>query len=111
MTTDTLTLPPLQQTLPGRSREYRLFNREFVDYDDLAGLHSRVTTDGWGVSYTSVYGEGDRVTLHIYDTAKLHAGGDYKHPLYGTTYDTLEDASRAAFDVGALAFMVYEDRR
>lgn len=101
--------PPIQQTLPGRSREYRLYTVADCDYGDFQA--STVTVGNWGVSYQSTYGEEGH-TLHIYDCVLLRSQSeDYKHPLYGTVYPTQEDANRAAFEAGCLAYMVYEQAR
>lgn len=108
----TTTLPDLQQTLPGRSRPYRLFTREHVDFDTFYGIHGLVTRDRWGVSYSQPMDENwkrtGEIEIHVYDVRST-PGETEKHPLYGTRYLSEVAARRAAFDAGVLAFMVYEE--
>lgn len=116
------TLPPLQHP-GGLHGGYRLFNVHDVTWELGCTLSPRnadgrgtVVIDGWGVSYSTGSwerrpGDGDgAVRLNAY---KYHGPeeGFENHELYGTTYDTQVEASRAAFEAGLLAFMVYEDER
>lgn len=102
--------PEVKQTLPGRSRPYRLYTVEDVDYADFAGKASTVTNTRWGVSYAHTYGE-DGWTLNVYDVSNLPEEGIEYHALNGTRYAEKEDANRAAFEAGVLAFMVYTEER
>jgi hypothetical protein len=103
MTTEsTMTAKPdLQQTLPGRSRAYRLYGQEYVEFDAFFGTHPLVVQAPWGVSYTQELGENyqrtGKIEMHVYDV-RTEQGVTIKHPLYGTTYDTDEAARRAAFE-------------
>lgn len=109
-----MTLPDLQQTLPGRSREYRLFTRDHVAFDTFYGIHNLVTCDRWGVSYSQEldpdWKRTGKTELRVYDVRST-PGETEKHALYGTTYLSEVAARRAAFDAGVLAFMVYEEDR
>lgn len=109
----TRTLPEIRQTLPGRSRPYRLYTVEHVDFDTFLGAHNLVVCGPWGVSYQQEMDENWNRTglteMRVYDVRSI-PGETVKHALYGTTYPTQEDASRAAFEAGVLAFMVYLDK-
>jgi hypothetical protein len=108
------TMPEIQQTLPGRTTPYRLFTVEHCDWEDFApaGLARPpvVTLAPWGTSYTQEMDENwertGMVEMHVYDVRSV-PGETVKHPLYGTTYPTQEQATRAAWEAGVLAFMVY----
>lgn len=98
--------------LGGMLKQYRLYTNEFADFDDFPeypegpGL---VVVGGWGVSYsTGGLDDDGRVTLRAYKCEGPEEGF-LDHELYGTKYDTRREASRAAFDAGLLAYMVYED--
>lgn len=107
------TLPEIRQTLPGRSRPYRLYTVDHVAFDTFYGVHNMVTLDRWGVSYHQEMDENWKSTgmveLRVYDVRSV-PGETVKHPLYGTTYYSDVAARRAAFDAGVLAFMVYVDK-
>jgi hypothetical protein len=103
--TDTTALPTLEGT---SSRKYRCYGIEHVPFDTYPaywdGGPATVARDGWGVSYHSGYGiQG--YELHAYEVPFTGA----KHELHGTLYASLRDASRAAYEAGLLAFLVYED--
>jgi hypothetical protein len=110
MTTDTL--PEIRQTLPGRSRPYRLFTVEHCAWGDYPSNRT-VTCDRWGVSYSQQYDENwertGLVELRVYDVSRMPEEDIEYHALHGTTYATSEDAKRAAFEAGVLAYMVYVD--
>lgn len=101
------TLPDLQQTLPGRSRPYRLFTVDHCDWEDFAPERV-VVNDRWGVSYRHTYGR-DGWVLSVYDVSGMPEEGIEYHALNGTEYDSKEEASRAAWEAGVLAFMIYEE--
>lgn len=109
----TRSLPEIRQTLPGRSRPYRLYTVDHVDFDTFYGLHSLVTCDRWGVSYQQEMDENwnrtGMIELRVYDVRST-PGETEKHALYGTTYLSEIAARRAAFEAGVLAFMVYLDK-
>lgn len=98
---------------------FRVYTRQHCSFDRFParndGGPSLVTVDGWGVSYSTdvshLYG-GERTDTQVkLSIAKNHGDeeGFEFHALNGTKYDTTRDAQRAAFDAGALGFMVYED--
>lgn len=76
-----------------------------VAYDE--GRGSLVADDGWSVSYESLSRwlssrpDDGKVTLNL-----RHNG--VPHVLNGTKYTTQEEASRAAYAAGALAWMTYD---
>ena len=100
--------PEVKQTLPGRSRKYRLYTSQDCDWGDFDA--SLVTCSPWGVSYSEVYGE-DFVTLKVYDVSGMPETDIVYHEVNGTTHTTRNDASRLAFEHGLLAYMVYETPR
>lgn len=97
---------------------YEFFTAEDTPFEDKVDLpeSALVTTDDWCVSYTSldrvlsapeVVAEDDgKVMLRIHRPFGGYGPGGDKHPLYGTKYDTRRDASKAAYEAGALKFMV-----
>lgn len=93
------------------TRDYRLYDRTHCDFDDFPsyreGGPATVVHAGWGVSYSMPHGDEKRVELNAYKY-EGEEEGFAKHELDGTFYDTMEDATRAAFEAGLLAFMVYE---
>lgn len=113
---------------PWRDGRYRIYTHEHLDFDALPsyrdGGPATVVVDGYSMSTSSVSrvlssasviaaDDGMR-TLNL-STPILDGEGSTavitgfdKHPLDGTRYATDVDARRAAFDAGALAFMVYE---
>lgn len=89
---------------------YRLYDRTHCDFDDFPAWPEgpgTVVHAGWGVSYSMPNSEHPKVVLHAYKF-EGEEEGFAKHELDGTEYDTKEDATRAAFEAGLLAFMVYE---
>ncbi len=109
----TATTPPVEgQIFPtGYDGRYRLYTIAHLPFDALPsyaeGGPAKVVLDPWDVSTTSpTEGEGGRVTLNVYPATSRQTGE--RHPLDGTRYDDREDADRAAYDAGLLAFMVYE---
>lgn len=76
----------------------------------------RVTT-GWNVSTTSlckffsspsvVAADDGMITLNVFRYASATSRECERHPLDGTRYPSKEDADRAAYDAGLLAYMVY----
>ncbi len=100
--------PDVQQTIPGKSREYRLYTIEDCDYGDFND--SLVTCTPWGVSYSLIYGQ-DGCTLKVYDVSGMPEEGVAYHEVDGTHHDTQKDAQRLAFEHGLLAYMVYEHPR
>jgi hypothetical protein len=103
---------------------YRLYTSEHLDFDALPsyrdGGPSLVVVDGYCMSTSSVSGFSSRAVLaaddgmHTLSLSKPVRGFEWditrrdKHPLDGTKYATAPDARRAAFDAGAMAYMVYE---
>ncbi len=100
--------PPIQQTLPGRSREYRLYTVADCDYGDFQA--STVTCTRWGVSYSHQYGTDVHV-LQVYDVSNMSEEGVEHHEVHGQEFSTQAEANRAAFEAGVLAFMVYVQGR
>lgn len=98
--------PEIKQTLPGRSNPYRLYTVEHCDWEDFAGKASTVTSTRWGVSYSHTYGE-DGWTLQVYDVSNMSEEGVEHHEIHGQVFDTQAEATRAAWEAGVLAFMVY----
>lgn len=124
-TNDAGTLPPLQGG--GFRGGYRLFNVRDLPWDERTRVLARAedgrgtcVIDGWGVSYTTGQtwegGNPGRaadiagVRLSAYKWEGPEEGFEL-HELNGTTYSTKAEATRAAYEAGLLAFMVYEDER
>ena len=100
----TYDVPEVRQSIPGRSRPYRLYTVDHIEFDTLYGQHPIVVTEGWGCSYSNVAGESEW-ELRVY---RVPVGEDYdQHPLYRTRYLSEVAAKRAAFEAGITAFMVY----
>lgn len=100
-------------------RNYRLFTRDHGSYYDFYNTRASRVTNGYLVSYSTldrtfsspevVAADDRKVTLNI---SRILGPAEFeKHELDGTRWDTADDAYRAAFDAGALAFMWYEDDR
>lgn len=114
---------------------YRLYTVDHVPFDRFPsysdGGPSTVTHNGWNISTSStcrvfsspsvVAADDGMHTLRVtrdgryVDTGVIGPHGtpvkEYvvtRHPLDGTKYATKRDADRAAYEAGALAFMVYE---
>ena len=98
-------LPEVRQTLPGRSRPYRLFTREHCDFADFPARRT-VVVDGWGVSYSHTYGE-EGWELRAY---RAPYTGEH-HDLHGSYWAEQDYAKQAAFQAGLLAFMIYVDNQ
>lgn len=108
-----LTKPALQQSAPG-SRPYRLYTAAHVAF----GAFPRYSEGGPALcaigpirtslsSPTSMWGgevADPRVTLYAY--APLHSDAP-NHPLHGTKYATVDEATQVQFEAGFLAYMVY----
>jgi hypothetical protein len=122
VTTPPTSVPPVLGTafdygFDGRYRLWTVANG--IDFDDMPpygeGGPATVAVDGWHMSTSSlsallstpsvVAADDGKVTLHLWRGDPHDAG---HHPLHGTKYDTHRDANRAAYEVGGLAFMVYE---
>ena len=123
------TLPEIQGGVEswGYDGRYRLYTNEHVEFDALPpyadGGPAMVVVDGYSMSTSNVSGFSSRAVLAADDgmftlnlSMPIRDGvGSMapilrfdKHELDGTKYATRHDASRAAFDAGTLAFMVYE---
>lgn len=101
--------PPLRETIPGVTRPYRLYTKDYVDFDTFYGVHPLVVTDGWGTS--QIIGKDEPVVLNVYRVpVDIHADRSHDHPLNRTMYPERVDASRAVFDAGITGFMVYLDK-
>lgn len=103
---------------------YRLYAREHIDFDALPSYHdggpAMVVINGYQTSTSNLSGfssaaalsaDDGKYTLNLSKPVRGPGGGIAgfdKHALDGTKYDTAREASRAAYDAGALAFMVYE---
>ncbi len=117
--TDTNVLPPLVTT---SWKPYRLFDKDFVSYEEgkerFPGA-ATVVVNGFSTSYSSlcrtlsspsVVAEDDgMVTLNIRRVNSSDNGLSEPHALNGSKYADKDAAQAAAFGVGALAFMVYEE--
>src|SRR6478735_7911205 len=90
---------------------YRLYLVDVAPFDSFPayehGGPSTVTVGDWCVSY-AMGGGIDGYELHVYRSFSDESAPGEHHPLYGTVYPTAHDARRAAYEAGALAFMVYE---
>jgi hypothetical protein len=109
---------------PWGDSRYRIYTHEHISFDALPsyrdGGPATVVVDGYSMSTSSVSGFSSRSVLaaddgmHTLSLSKPIRGDECeitrfdKHPLDGTKYAIERDAKRAAFDAGALAFMVYE---
>lgn len=121
--TATTTLPALLGYVHkhGYDGRYRLWTRSHgVDFDQLPsydqGGPATVPLDGWNVSTSTTTrvsydgggssAEGDGV--HTLSVWRGDPGRPARHPLHGTTYPSLRDADRAAYQAGVLGFFVKE---
>ena len=106
---------------------YRLYTVEHLPFDALPGYShggpSTVVTDGWSMSTSSICRFLSSASVaaaddgkHTLSLRRLRDGADHnsydpeaweKHELDGGRYALRSDASEAAYNVGALAFMVY----
>jgi hypothetical protein len=116
-TNDAGTLPPLQHP-GGLHGGYRLFNVNDLPWEDRGLVSAEavegrgiVVTDGWGTSQTTGGDLDGKVKLNAYRVPIDPEDGLDRHELDGTVYDTRLEATRAAYEAGITAFMVYEDRR
>lgn len=121
------------QTMTGETPElkgsslhggYRLYTRDELPFDDVPavidGGPATVVIDGWGVSYsTNIEWPGGRPNAAETDgrwqlKAYKFEGpeeGFARHEIDGTIYEDRREATRAAYEAGLLAFMVYEDQQ
>jgi hypothetical protein len=114
----TLTTPPLNSSA-GLRGGYRLWTAAHgLDFDAMPERGAQlVPFNGWHAPKTClcrsqssasvVAADDNMVTLGMWrgDAAKPQ-----RHALDGTKYPTHLDANRAAYNAGAMAFMVYEDQ-
>jgi len=121
---DIAAYPPIKGTkydwYDGR---YRIWTVNDIPFDRLATNEydrpGMVTHTEWGVSYPRmrrvlsspevVAADDGKIELSISRIEHKPEGGCdiIKHPLDGTRYDTDRDVSRAAYEAGVIAFMVY----
>ena len=112
-----------------KRRTYRLITVAEAPFDAFPpyseGGPAKVTNTEYSVSTSSLCGvlsspevvqrDDRKHTLNLSRRVPglpLSDPGAYeKHPLDGTKYATQRDADRAAYEAGALAFMVYDDSR
>jgi hypothetical protein len=101
---------------------YRLYTADHLPYDALPryrdGGPATVTLEPWSVSYSGldrmfssrsvVEADDGQWELHVYRVISQSPYANEKHPLYGTKYPTMDDASRAAYEAGCLGLMIYE---
>lgn len=111
-----MSAPELRQTVPS-SRPYRLWDTTHTTWADRPAGPT-VAHDGWNVSYSKIDrlwssqsiidGDDGKVTLRLF---RMSGDGQsiIHHELHGTKYDTADAAHEAAFGVGAIAVMVYEN--
>jgi hypothetical protein len=101
----TTALPPLEGV---SRRKYRCYGIEHVPFDTYPdywdGGPSIVVRDGWGVSYRS----GGGIQGYELRAYRVPFPGA-KHELHGTRYADQRSATRAAYEAGLLAFLVYEE--
>lgn len=119
-------LPQLEGTVQTwRDGRYRIYTVEHIDFDTLPqyrdGGPPMIAINGYNVSYSTLSRmfssanviaaddglHGLSIFTTLYDQDGMYAGSE-RHELDGTRYATQRDASRAAFEAGALGFMVYE---
>jgi hypothetical protein len=119
-------LPQLQGSIePWRDGRYRVYTVEHIEFDALPqysdGGPAMIALGAYNVSYrtldrmfssAAVIAADDgmhvlSIFTTLYDADGMYAGSA-KHELDGTRYPTQLDARRAAFEAGAIGFMVYE---
>lgn len=88
---------------------YRLYTVDVLPFDAVptwaGGGPALVAHTSWGVSQsTGAHIEGARLNVYRYPG---QTGWGERHPLDGTLYPDCDQAHRAAYEAGALAFMIY----
>lgn len=100
----------------GRYRLYTVAEVPFGTFPEYPSGPGRVVIDGWHMSTSSLsraFSSPSVVTaddgMHTLSLSRHDETGErMRHELDGTKYPTSEGASRAAYEAGCLAYMVYE---
>lgn len=100
---------------PGNPYASRVYTNAELDFDALhatqEGGPGLAVLDGWSVSYDVACERDPNATAVL--NLRLWGGcctDTPAHPLHGVRYPTRRDAERAAYQAGALGFLVFENQ-